>query len=33
MREGIRAAQKKDLQAMLDIYAPYVKNTAVTFRP
>ncbi|MBS5215251.1 MAG: N-acetyltransferase [Clostridiales bacterium] len=31
MREGIRAAQKKDLQAMLDIYAPYVKNTAVTF--
>ncbi|MDO4454476.1 MAG: GNAT family N-acetyltransferase [Eubacteriales bacterium] len=31
MSEGIRAAQKKDLQAMLGIYAPYVENTAVTF--
>ncbi len=31
MEITIRAATPQDAQALLDIYAPYIKNTAITF--
>ena len=27
----IRRASEEDAQAILDVYAPYIKNTAITF--